>query len=309
MTSRRPSARRRTASPRSSTRCWRRACTCPRRRSSPGSCRPHTTSGPWSVSLPRCPPPHVPQRRPTHEFPHVRRRRVDRGARGAARRGPQPRRRPVRPRARLPPVGARPEDGRPGRRAPGRAGRHLRGGLAAGARPGDGDADREGARPRPGRRPAAHRGGQHLRGQDLRRRRRRAAQAGELEVPDQPLPAELGRAVRRPGRADDRGARCGAGRGPRARGGVRQPPAAHLGGALLRRAAQAVARPAPPPVHAGERDEFHLPRRRDRLGRLLGARHRPGAPAPARRQGSQGCLTPPPRGRKRESHVGDIRVI
>ena len=49
-----------------------------------------------------------------------------------------PERGPLRPAARLPPLRARPADGRPGRRAPGRPRHHPRRGLAAGAGPGDG---------------------------------------------------------------------------------------------------------------------------------------------------------------------------
>ncbi|CAG6398613.1 hypothetical protein SCOCK_710006 [Actinacidiphila cocklensis] len=63
-----------------------------------------------------------------------------------------------------------------------------------------------------------------------------------------------------------------------------QPPVADLGGALLRGAAAALARSAPPAVHARERDQLHVPRRRDRLRRLLRARHRPRPRPPARRR-------------------------
>ena len=71
-----------------------------------------------------------------------------RGAPAAPRRGAQPRAGPLRPAAGLPPVRARPADGRPGRRVPRRPRHHPRRLLAAGARPGDRGADRRRARPR-----------------------------------------------------------------------------------------------------------------------------------------------------------------
>ena len=64
-------------------------------------------------------------------------------------------------------------DGRAHRRAAARHRRHARRVLAAGARAGDGGAVRRGARPADRDRRPADRGGQRLRGQDVRGRRRR----------------------------------------------------------------------------------------------------------------------------------------
>ena len=182
------------------------ASTCRRRRSRRGSSPPPTTTPRSSGSPTPCPPPPAPPRpppRPRRELTPMSR---DHGrAPAAPRRGAQPRQGPLRPAARLPPVRARPGDGRAGRRArwPTRTSptscprrwsgpRRRRAPIADGARA----AGRH-------RRPA-DRGRQRLRGQDVRRRRRLAAPSGALEAPAQPVPAVLGRAVRRDRRADAR---------------------------------------------------------------------------------------------------------
>ena len=133
-----------------------------------------------------------------------------------------PERRPLRPAARLPPLRARPADGRPGRRAPRRPRHHPR-------RAPPRWSGRRRRRRRSPRRTgstsatddAADRGGERLRGQDLRRRRRRAAQAGATG-------STCATRSGRPGASRTSSmvermlarARRGAGRRPRARGGA-----------------------------------------------------------------------------------------
>ena len=79
--------------------------------------------------------------------------------------------------------------------------RRRRDRLPAAARAGDGRAHRRRVRPRRSRTDERHhRGGQPLRGHDVRRRRRLAAPPRALAVPAQPVPAVLGRAVHGAGR-------------------------------------------------------------------------------------------------------------
>ena len=147
----------------------------------------------------------------------------------APRRGAQPRRRALRPAARLPPLRARPADGRARRRAPARR-RDITHVVASPleraqetAAPIAEALGLDGRHRRP-----ADRGRQRLRGQDVRGRRRVAAPARALGAPAQPVPAVLGRAVHARSPADARRGGRRARRRPRARGAVRQPPAADL---------------------------------------------------------------------------------
>src|SRR5262249_60111595 len=107
-------------------------------------------------------------------------------------------------------------------------------------------ADRVGVRAGGGARRAADRGGQPVRGQPVRGRRRGAAAAGELVAAAQPAPPVLGRAV--PGdRAPDAGRDpgCPEGRGG-ARGGAGLAPVADLDGAPGPGTSPALARPSAP---------------------------------------------------------------
>ena len=133
----------------------------------------------------------------------------------------QPGRRALRPPARLPPLRAGPADGRPGRRAPRR---RVTSPMSSPPR-------WSGPRRRPTPIAKAH-------GLDVATDERLIEAAnvfqgktfgvgdgalrkpGQLEAPHQPVPPVLGRAVRRPGRADDGRAGRGAGRRARARGGA-----------------------------------------------------------------------------------------
>ncbi len=104
----------------------------------------------------------------------------------------------------LPPLRPRPGDGRAGRRPPGRT-RDIAAVISSPMERAQETvgADRPAARPRgqPGRRP--DRGRQLLPGHGLRRRRRLAAPPPALAAAGQPVPAQLGRAVRRGRRPDD----------------------------------------------------------------------------------------------------------
>src|SRR5215510_8609717 len=95
-----------------------------------------------------------------------------------------------------------------------------------------------------------------------------AAPARQLAAPGQPVPPVVGRAVREH-RGQD-AVRHGRRRrgGPRARGGLRQPSAAHLGGPPGGRGAPAVAPPGPPRVRPWQRDQLHLHRRQDHRRQL-----------------------------------------
>ena len=252
------------ASRRSSTRCWRAASTCRRQRLRVVvRLAPPTTTRRWSGSPPPC------------------RRRPRRGRRGSEHRAPRRRapmsratRRtspsctccgtarcttrtgPVRPAARLPPLRAGPADGR----------RRRRGAWPSATSPMSSPA-RWSARRRPprrspsrfslavGHRRAAHRERELLRGQDVRRRRRRAAQpAATGEHLRNPFKPVLGRAVHRASpRGCSRALHAARDAAARPRGGLRQPPAADLDRPPLRGAPPALARPAQAPVRAWPR--------------------------------------------------------
>ena len=130
---------------------------------------------------------------------------------------------------------------------------------------------------------AADRGRQRLRGPRGRRRRRRPARARALVEAAQPVPALVGRALRRDRRADARRRRGRPRRRPRARGRPRQPPAADLDAAAARRGTPVRARPAPPAVRPGQRHVGDLRRRPDGRRRLrrAGRGDRPGRGARA----------------------------
>src|SRR5690606_9327852 len=132
--------------------------------------------------------------------------------------------------------------------------------LAAGAGPADRPTARRTDRPRPLHRRPGHRGGQLLRGAG-RRRRTGAAATVPPAAGAQPVPAELGGAVRRDPGPDDPGRARRPGCRRRPRGGHRQPSVADLDDAALGRAASAVARPAPPRMHPGLADNGPLRRR------------------------------------------------
>ena len=120
--------------------------------------------------------------------------RTDR-APAAPRRGAQPAGHPLRPLGRLPPLRARPRDGRPRRRADRRPRHHPPRLLAAGAGAGDGRAARRGPRADRGARRAGDRVRQHLRGQAVRHPRLAAAPAPDLVEAVEPVPAVVGRAL------------------------------------------------------------------------------------------------------------------
>src|SRR3954453_1648789 len=146
----------------------------------------------------------------------------------APRRGAQPRGRPLRPPRRLPPVRAGPRDGATRRRHDRRARHRPPADVPAGAGAGDRRPPGRGAQPGPPRRPSGDRVRQRLRGQAVRARRQRSAQAVDLGPPVEPLEAVVGRALPRghcprPGRRVRRARRC-----PRSRGRHRLPPAADL---------------------------------------------------------------------------------
>ena len=142
-------------------------------------------------------PPPAPPRRPRRR----RRDRADDRAPAPPRRGPQPRQILYGrlPGYRLSDAGL---DGRAGRRRFAEPGRHPPRRRPAGARAADGRArsPRRSALPVHDRRPA-DRGRQRLRGPGVRRRRRRAARTAALVEAAQPVPALVGRALRRDRRA------------------------------------------------------------------------------------------------------------
>ena len=176
--------------------------------------------------------------------------------------------------------------------------------LAAGAGAGDRRADRRGARPDRGHRRPADRGRQRLRGQDVRRRRRRAAQARHWRHLRNPFRPSWGEPyveiAARMLAAVDAARR----RRARARGGAASATSCRSGSsAVVRRGPPALARPAQAAVRAGLAHVVHLPRRRARLGVLRGARPRPAAGAgdrqEVRRRGLMTTAGPRPTRRRR----------
>ena len=150
------------------------------------------------------------------------------------------------------------------------------------------------AAPRPGgrHRRAADRGGERLRGQDVRRRRRRrCASPANWRYLTNPFRPVLGRAVPGAGRAHAGGARRGAGRGPRPRGGAvsHQLPIWIVRGFAERR--RLWHDPRRRQCTLASLTSFTYRRRRARLRGLLraGARPRPTAPA-GRCQAAQGAV-------------------
>ena len=190
---------------RSSTRCSTRASTCRRARSRRGSSPPRTTTRRSTGSPTRCPPPPGAAAAPPPRRPAMTRRRT---VVHLLRHGEvhNPERRPLRPAARLPPVRARPADGRDGRptaspaatstvvvASPLERAQETAAPIAAAL-----------GLPVAHRRPA-DRGRQRLRGQDVRRRRRRrCATRGTGRYLRNPFRPSWGEPYARDRRADAR---------------------------------------------------------------------------------------------------------
>ena len=121
--------------------------------------------------------------------------RANPGPRGAARRGVQPHRRPLRPAARIPPLREGQGAGGSGRRRAGRPRRRRGDRLPAAAGPGDRRAHRRSAQPAGGHRPRPDRIGQLLRGPPRRPGRRRLARPAVLVAAAQPVHPVVGRAL------------------------------------------------------------------------------------------------------------------
>ena len=177
--------------------------------------------------------PRAPRRPPRPTEPHERRPADGRDhgrPPAAARRGAQPGRGPLRPAARLPPLRARPcrwPSGSPS--ALRGRGHHLR----RRPRRWSGRRRRRRRSPRRSGSPVATddrliEAGNVFEGKTFGVGDGALRQPGALAAPAQPVPPVLGRAVPRDRRADARRDRRGPGRGARARGGLRQPPAADL---------------------------------------------------------------------------------